>query len=84
VGSYGIVASTIKASVAKDCGGPAIYGDQVADCRGESAGSGIGLTAAMAQNCYGSSSSGYGLYAYTAQNCSGSSSSAIGLCLHGP
>jgi hypothetical protein len=74
VGSVGIAASTIKASVAKDCGGDAIYGDQVADCRGQSTGSSSGLTATMAQNCYGSSSSGTGLQAYTAYNCVGQSS----------
>jgi hypothetical protein len=80
VGGYGIVASTIKASVAKDCGGTAIYGDQVADCRGESAGSGYGLYATTALNCYGSSSStGTGLSATSAQNCRGSSSTGTGL-----
>jgi hypothetical protein len=76
VGGYGIVASTIKASVATDCGGSAIYGDQVADCRGECTGSGYGLYATTALNCYGSSSAGsYALLANTAQNCYGSSSS---------
>jgi hypothetical protein len=80
VGSYGIVASIIKASVAKDCGGSAIYGYQMADCRGESTGSGYGLYATTALNCYGSSSSFYGLYAsITAQNCYGYSSSGTGL-----
>src|ERR1035437_719375 len=79
VGSYGIVASTIKASVAKDCGVTAIYGDQMADCRGESTGSGYGLYATTALNCYGFSSSGYGLYASTAVNCYGYSVSDTGL-----
>jgi hypothetical protein len=79
VGNYGIVSSTIKASVAKDCGGTAIFGDQVADCRGESAGSGTGLHATTALNCYGYSYSGIGLEATTAQNCQGSSSSGTGL-----
>jgi hypothetical protein len=81
VGSFGIMASTIKASVAKDCGGAAIFGDQMADCRGESTGSGYGLYATTALNCYGfSSSSGHGLYAAsTAQNCYGYSSSGYGL-----
>jgi hypothetical protein len=79
VGSYGIAASTIKASVAKDCGGNGISGDQVADCRGECTGSGTGLYATTAQNCYGQSSSGTGLFASTAQNCYGYSSSGIGL-----
>ena len=79
VGGNGIVASTIKASVAKDCGGNGISGDQVADCRGECTGSGTGLYATTAQNCYGQSSSGTGLFASTAQNCYGYSSSGIGL-----
>jgi hypothetical protein len=71
VGSYGIYASTIKSSSATDCGGSAIYGDQVSDCRGQSSGSGYGLYATTALDCYGSSSSGYGLYAITAENCNG-------------
>jgi len=82
VGSFGIVATTIKNSTAIDCGSRAIYGSQVSDCCGQS--SGIGLMATTAQNCYGySSSSGIGLYAETALNCYGysnsSSSSGTGL-----
>ena len=70
-GSYGICASTIKNSVATDCGSVAIDGDQVSDSRGESTGD-TGLSASIAQNCYGSSSSGTGLYANNnAQNCVG-------------
>src|SRR5205807_9987513 len=38
VGGDGIVASTIKQSLAIDCGIYAIYGDQVSDCRGQSSG----------------------------------------------
>jgi hypothetical protein len=79
VGRYGIVASIIKASVAMDCGGTAINGVQVADCRGECTGSDYGLSATTALNCYGFSGSGTGLYAFTAQNCYGSSSTGIGL-----
>ncbi len=76
VGGNGILAATIKAAVAKDCGNTAINGDQVADCRGESSGSGDGLFAGKtALECYGASSSGYGLRATTAQNCYGTSSS---------
>jgi len=75
VGGDGIVAATIKSSVAKDCGGSAIYGFQVADCRGESTGGGIGLSATTALNCCGFSSSGDGLDATAAQNCYGLSSS---------
>jgi hypothetical protein len=80
VGGYGICASTIKSSVATDCGYHAIYGDQVTDCRGISTGSGFGVYAsATAQNCYGQSSSGTGLFAPLAIGCSGSSSSGTGL-----
>ena len=76
VGSAGIYASTIKNCSAIDCGGTAIFGDQVSDCRGQSSGSGTGLYAIYtAQNCYGQSSGGNGLYATIAQNCYGYSSS---------
>jgi hypothetical protein len=84
VGSWGIVASTIRGCVALDCGSHAIYGQQVSDSRGESVGSGDGLLAITAQNCYGSSGSGgYGLYAYNAQNCYGYSYSYYGLYAEG-
>jgi hypothetical protein len=80
VGGHGIYASIILGCVALDCGGSAIYyGRQVSDSRGESVGSGYGLYAETAVNCYGSSVSGYGLSAYTAQNCHGYSSSYYGL-----
>jgi hypothetical protein len=79
VGSYGIVASTIKGSVAVDCGGYAVVGDQVSDSRGESTSSGSGVSASTVLNCCGYSSSGNGLYASTAQNCFGQSSSSTGL-----
>jgi hypothetical protein len=79
-GGFGIVASTIKDSVARDCGGDGIDGDQVADCRGESTGSGYGLfTAGSALNCYGSSVNGYGLQATTANDCYGLSVNGTGL-----
>ena len=71
VGSSGIMASTVKSSVALDCGGSAFFGNQVSDCQGQSTGSGFGLYAQTALNCYGTSSSGIGLYATTAQNCYG-------------
>lgn len=81
IGSYGIRASTIKSSVAIDCGGFAIDGDQVSDCRGTATGSGFGIYANTANNCYGSSSgSGTGLQAYDiAIGCHGDSSSGTGL-----
>ena len=53
VGSYGIVASTIRGCVALDCGETAIYGQQVSDSRGEAVNS-YGLFATTtALNCYG-------------------------------
>ena len=79
VGSYGIVASTIRGCLASDCGLYAIWGSQVSDSFGKSVGSGTGLSAITAHNCYGISSTGYGLYAYNAQNCYGGSSGSIGL-----
>jgi hypothetical protein len=81
VGNDGIVASTIKTSSAVDCGGNAIYGDQVSDCRGQSTGSGNGVVAnAIAQNCYGYSSDGDGVVVHSsAQNCYGVSSSGDGI-----
>ena len=72
IGGNGILASTVKSCVAVECGGYAIYGDQVSDCRGESTGSGAGIFATYtASGCYGSSSTGAGLYAYNASFCTG-------------
>jgi hypothetical protein len=79
VGGSGIAASTIKNSVAVDCGSTAISGDQVSDSRGECTGDGTGLYALTAQNCSGTSAGGYGLYAYMALNCSGTSAGGYGL-----
>ena len=79
VGNLGIFASTISGSVAVDCGGYAIFGIQVSDCRGEGAGTGYGVYANNALNCYGSSTL-VGLYAdNTAQSCYGFSSGDTGL-----
>ena len=49
------------------------------NCYGLGSGSGIGLYAANAINCGGSSGSGQGLYAVTANNCQGQSGSGTGL-----
>jgi hypothetical protein len=78
-GNYGIVASTVKGSVAIDCGNYAIEGDQVADCRGIVYNGGYGISATTALNCYGGSGSGTGLNANVAQNCYGNSSDGTGL-----
>lgn len=80
VGSEGIYASTIKESSASDCGGDAIYGDQVSNCRGQATGTGFGVNAlSIAENCYGSSNGGDGVSALTAQNCYGSSNGGEGI-----
>ena len=80
VGSEGIYASTIKESSATDCGGDAIFGDQVSSCRGQSTGTGAGINAlSIAQNCYGNSVGGDGVGAFAAQNCYGNSSTATGV-----
>jgi hypothetical protein len=78
VGGRGIIANSIKSSVAVYCGSDALYGSYVSDSRGHS-GSGTGLYATTAQNCYGDSDSGTGLDAYTAHNCYGYSGSSTGL-----
>ena len=70
-GNTGICASSIKNSVATDCGFMAIYGDQVADCEGISI-MDWGISAYTVLNCYGYSSMGDGgISAYTAMNCFG-------------
>jgi hypothetical protein len=78
-GSYGILANTIKSSLALDCGNTAIYGNQISDCRGECVNGFFGVNAVNAQNCSAASSSSYGLYANSAQNCYGSSTNSVGL-----
>lgn len=84
VGSYGIEASIVRSSMAIDCGGAAIVGDQVFDCRGQSTG-GDGIIAnTMVQDSYGyvtnNSSSLFGIYNNgTAQNCYGYSVNGTGL-----
>jgi hypothetical protein len=83
VGGFGIIASTIKTSWAKDCGYHAIYGQQVSDCRGESSGSGYGVSAFTALNCYGYSTSGIGVFTFTALNCYGFSNSSYGVIAEG-
>ena len=79
MGGVGILASTVKSSVAVDCGNIAIAGDQVSDCRGKTTGIFPGVNATTANNCVGSSVSGNGLNATTANNCVGSSTGGIGL-----
>jgi len=80
VGSIGIIASTIKQSVADDCGSYAVYGNEVSDCRGQCSGSGAGITGTTVLNSYGySSGSGNGITAFVAQNCYGYSNSGYGV-----
>ena len=70
-GSYGILAAIIRSSAAIQCGDDAIHGEQVSDCEGEVEGTGYGIYAFGAQNCYGVSVHGPGVNAFTAQNCYG-------------
>jgi hypothetical protein len=80
VGGNGIQADLIRASVAVDCGNTALSGNHVSDSRGESTGSGSGISAFTVQNSQGSSSSGYGIYAIrSALNCHGISTSSHGI-----
>ncbi len=80
MGGDGIRASTIKSSLAVDCGSFAIYGDQVSDSRGEASGGGGGIYGITVQNCYGScNNNGNGISANTALNCTSYSASGYGL-----
>ena len=74
---------TVKNSSAIDCGGTAIYGDQVSDCRGQSDNFGNGILATAAENCNGYSGSYNGLSATTALNCYGYSDSGNGIYTSG-
>ena len=75
-GNFGISASTIKDSVAVDCFN-AIFGDQVAGCRGIGSGNGV-IASAAAQNCFGLG--GINCFGVsvggTAQNCYGTNNSS--------
>ncbi|HEX5398710.1 MAG TPA: hypothetical protein VFY06_06650 [Verrucomicrobiae bacterium] len=85
VGSYGIIASTIRNCSAMDCGNTAISGNQVFGSLGQSSAGGDGVTAyILARDCYGYSSSGNGLFDFgAAQNCYGQSSGGgYGLYAH--
>ncbi len=74
VGGYGLWGNTIKSSVAMACASYAISGEQVTDSHGESnGGSGRGIQASTAQNCFGYSAGGDGISAGNALNCVGQS-----------
>jgi len=79
-GGVGIYGSTVRQSIANDCGGNALVGDQVSDCRGQSV-NGYGVYAgAAALNCNGNSANSEGIYCYIAQNCNGySNGGGIGI-----
>jgi hypothetical protein len=78
---YGIGASTVRDSVALDCGGTGIYAHEASNCRGEATGIFGGIACTAAQNCSGSSGGGgNGIRAYeTAIGCFGSSSTGNGI-----
>jgi hypothetical protein len=79
VGNFVIWASTVERSSAIDCGGHAIIGDQITDCRGVS-GNMVGILCEVsAVGCYGQSGTDTGIGATTAQNCYGVSGSSVGL-----
>ncbi|MCU0858595.1 MAG: hypothetical protein MUC65_09365 [Pontiellaceae bacterium] len=82
VGSYGICASTIKNSVAVDCGYRALGGWHISDSRGIGTGGGDGVYGEHALNCMGCSRSGAGVCAVVAQNCYGFSDSSEGVFAH--
>ena len=73
VGGYGIGASTVVRSYAKNCGNVAISADTAADSEGVCTSGGDGLDASFsANNCTGFSTSGTGLNAAgAANNCYG-------------
>jgi len=76
VGGTGIIASTVKGVIVRDCGGDAMFVDQASDSHGEASSSGTGINAnQLAQNCYGSSASGTGVGALQALNCYGTTTS---------
>jgi hypothetical protein len=79
IATIGITASTVSHSTVNQCGNIAINADNASDCYGYATGSGTGVSATTANNCYGSSGSGVGLSVYTANNCYGSSGSGDGL-----
>jgi hypothetical protein len=79
-GGAGINAAMVKDCSVIDCGFNGILGDQVSDCRGESSGSGSGISASFsATACYGYSTSGTGLSALIANGCHGATSNGIAL-----
>jgi hypothetical protein len=78
-GSVGIFASTIKNSIAEDCGSHGIFGQLVSDCRGVSSGSGEGVVGDTVLNSYGVSQSGDGVAGQTVQNCYGKSNTRTGV-----
>lgn len=78
--SYGIRASTVKSSIAVDCGGPAIEGNLVSNCRGVSVGQ-CGIRAVTVLNSYGCSGNyyydSYGIDAETVENSYGCASNTV-------
>ncbi|MES2920405.1 MAG: hypothetical protein V4819_02595 [Verrucomicrobiota bacterium] len=77
-GDYGIGADTILNSTAIACGSTAISAIQASSCRGESI-NGSGVSATVAQNCYGKTTLGVGgISANTANDCRGESTSPTG------
>lgn len=73
VGALGIAGDTVKGSVASNCGGTGINGNQVFDCNGS--GGDYGVFGVIVNNCKGSGNTG--IYSSsTANNCRGTGGSA--------
>ena len=80
VGGYGIEASSVLRSYAKNCGNVAISADTASDSYGNSSGSSDGVDASdSANHCTGYSTSGIGLNTAVANNCYGVSLTGDGI-----
>jgi len=81
--------SGVYATTANNCNGNSagvgysVYGVYVLgnaqNCYGNNSANGVGLSATIAENCWGQSSSGTGIFATTIQNCYGYSGTGFGV-----
>lgn len=81
IGGTGIAASTVRDSIALDCGGTAIDGRNVYNSQGHSVGNGHGIQAvSLVQNSYGRAKAGNGINSFSLVNgCTASSTAGIAL-----
>jgi hypothetical protein len=75
-GSSGIVAQTVRACSAIQCGGTAINGGTVSVCYGVSVAGATGISATTSNNCVSTSDTGTGVSGTTATNCFGQSTAS--------